>query len=488
MDPAVASGLDVERVRAEFPILERTVGGRPLVYLDSAATAQKPAAVLEAMDRFYRESYASVARGVHRLSAEATAAYETARARVARFLGGARADEVIFVRGTTEAMNLLAATLAPRVAAGDEILVTALEHHSNFVPWQRLAAERGARFVIAETDADGEVPLEEIARKLSARTRVVAIAHVSNVLGTVLPVEGIARLAHEAGALVVVDGAQGAPHQCFDVAALGCDFYAFSGHKTYGPTGIGALWGRRALLESLPPWQAGGGMIERVGDLETTFAPPPQRFEAGTPAAAEAVGLAAALDWMDRIGRGAIAAHEEGLAALAVERLGALPGVTVLGRPRRRAGVVSFAVDGVHPHDVGTVLDSEGIAVRAGHHCAQPLMRRLGLPATVRASFAASLDCGGSRSAHGGGRSGPASLRLEWSRCPSSPISTSRSSSTTTAARATGASRRARSARRRGTTRCAATASRCTSTSPPTVCGRSVSKAPAARSRRPRPR
>lgn len=384
-----AAGFDVERVRAEFPILGRTVGGRPLIYLDSAATAQKPAAVLEAMDAFYRESYASVARGVHRLSAEATSAYEAARARVARFLGGARADEVVFVRGTTEAMNLLAATLAPRIAAGDEILVTGLEHHSNFVPWQRLAAERGARFVIAEPDERGEVTVEEFARRLSPRTRLLALAHVSNVLGSVLPVAEIARRAREAGALVVVDGAQGAPHQTFDVAALGCDAYAFSGHKTYGPTGIGALWVRRSLLESLPPYQGGGGMIERVGDQETTYAPAPQRFEAGTPAAAEAVGLAAALDWMERQGREAIAAHEARLVTLAVERLSSLAGVTVLGRPRHRAGVVSFVVDGVHPHDVGTVLDADGIAVRAGHHCAQPLMRRLGVPATVRASFAA---------------------------------------------------------------------------------------------------
>ena len=386
---ALAPSFDLARVRAEFPILGRQVGGRPLVYLDSAATAQKPAAVLAAMDRFYREGYASVARGVHRLSAEATGAYEAARARVARFLGGAAPDEVVFVRGTTEAMNLLAAGLAPRVGAGDEILVTALEHHSNFVPWQRLAAERGARFVVAEIDADGEVTLAEVERRLSPRTRVVAVAHVSNVLGTVLPVAGIARLARAVGALVVVDGAQGAPHQSFDVAGLGCDFYAFSGHKTYGPTGIGALWGRRALLESLPPYQTGGGMIERVGDLETSYAPPPQRFEAGTPAAAEAIGLAAALDWIDALGRPAIAAHEEALAGLAIERLSALPGVRVLGRPRQRAGVVSFVVDGVHPHDVGTVLDAEGVAVRAGHHCAQPLMRRLGLVATVRASFAA---------------------------------------------------------------------------------------------------
>jgi len=381
--------LDTDRVRADFPILARRVGGKPLVYLDSAATAQKPMAVLEAMTRFYRESYASVARGVHRLSSEATAAYEEARARVARFLGGAAADEVVFVRGTTEAVNLLAATLAPGIGAGDEIVVTGLEHHSNFVPWQRLAAARGARFRIADVDAAGEVTVEAVARLLGPRTRVVALAHVSNVLGTVLPVAEIARQARAAGALVVVDGAQGAPHLAFDVRDLDCDFYAFSGHKTYGPTGIGALWGRRERLAALAPYQSGGGMIGVVGDEETSWAPPPQRFEAGTPAAAEAIGLAAALDWLDALGRPALAAHEARLAARAVTRLSALPGVEVLGRPRERAGVVSFVVAGVHPHDVGTVLDAEGVAVRAGHHCAQPLMRRLGQVATVRASFAA---------------------------------------------------------------------------------------------------
>jgi cysteine desulfurase/selenocysteine lyase len=383
-----APRFDVDRVRADFPILARRVGGKPLVYLDSAATAQKPEAVLDAMQHFYREGYASVARGVHRLSAEATAAYEAARARVARFLGSAEADEVVFVRGTTEAMNLLAATLASGVAAGDEILVTGLEHHSNFVPWQRLAAARGARFVVADVDPAGEVTLEEMARRLTPRTRIVALAHVSNVLGSVLPVAAIARLAREAGALVVVDGAQGAPHLDFDVRDLGCDFYAFSGHKTYGPTGIGALWGRRERLAALPPYQTGGGMIGLVGEQETTWAPPPQRFEAGTPAAAEAIGFVAALDWIEATGRRALAAHEASLTELAVARLSALAGVEVLGRPRERVSVVSFVVAGAHPHDVGTVLDAEGVAVRAGHHCAQPLMRRLGQVATVRASFA----------------------------------------------------------------------------------------------------
>jgi cysteine desulfurase/selenocysteine lyase len=375
-------------LREEFPILSRAVGGRALVYLDSAATAQKPRAVLAAMDRFYEEGYASVARGVHRLSAEATAAYEGARAVAARFLG-ASPEQVVFLRGTTEAMNLLAATLAPRVGAGDAVVVTRLDHHSNFVPWQRLAAERGAGFAIAEIDGRGDVVADEIARLLTPRTRVVALPHVSNVLGSVLPVAAIAARAHAVGALVVVDGAQGAPHLPVDVGALGCDAYAFSGHKTYGPTGSGALWLTAELAESLPPYQTGGGMIREVGDRTTEYAPAPQRFEAGTPAAAEAIGLAAALEWMERAGRERLAAHGRRLAALAAARLASIPGVRVLGAPRDRVAVVSFVVEGVHAHDVGTVLDHEGVAVRAGHHCAQPLMRALGLPATVRASFAA---------------------------------------------------------------------------------------------------
>jgi len=386
---ADAVAFDVDAVRREFPILDRRVGDRPLVYLDSAATAQKPRVVLEAMDRFYRESYASVARGVHRLSAEATAAYEAARATVARFLGAADPAELVFVRGTTEAINLLATTLAPRLGPGDEVLVTRLDHHSNFVPWQRVANARGARFRIVECDERGDVGAEAVAAALSQRTRLVALPHVSNALGSVLPVAEIAERVHEAGALLVVDGAQGAPHLPVDVVALGADAYAFSGHKTYGPTGVGGLYLRAALARELPPYQTGGGMIRTVGDETTDFADPPHRFEAGTPAAAEAIGLAAAVEWMERIGLPAIAAHEEALAARAVSGLAGLAGVRVLGRPRRRAGVVSFVVDGVHAHDVGTVLDAAGVAVRAGHHCAQPLMRSLGVAATVRASFAA---------------------------------------------------------------------------------------------------
>jgi cysteine desulfurase/selenocysteine lyase len=385
---AVAGVADLSRLRADFPILGRQVGGRPLIYLDSAATAQKPRAVMAAMDRFYESGYGSVARGVHRLSAEATAAYEAARATVARFVG-AEAEEIAFVRGTTEGINLVAAGLAPRIGAGDRILVTRLDHHSNFVPWQRLAAERGAEFRIVPIDARGDVAADEVERHLTERTRVVALPHVSNVMGSVLPVAAIAERAHAVGALVVVDGAQGVPHLPVDLRALGCDAYAFSGHKAYGPTGSGALFLERALGAELPPFQTGGGMITEVGDEQTRYLPPPQRFEAGTPAAAEAIGLAAALDWMTAAGRQALAAHGRTLAALAAERLGAIPGVRVLGSPRDRTAVVPFVLDGIHAHDVGTVLDHEGIAVRAGHHCAQPLMRALGVPATVRASFAA---------------------------------------------------------------------------------------------------
>jgi cysteine desulfurase / selenocysteine lyase len=387
---------DLARVRADFPALELSVHGRPLVYLDNAATTQKPRAVLEAISRCWSEAYANVHRGVHVLSERATAAHEAARARVARFLNAPSADEVVFVRGTTEALNLVAWSYGRRVVGpGDRVLITELEHHSNLVPWQLLCEERGAELVVAPIDEQGEVPLAEIARLLDegrGRTRIVAVAHVSNALGTVLPVAEIAGLAHRAGAVVVVDGAQSAPHLPVDVQALGCDFYAFSGHKVYGPSGIGALWGRAELLAEMPPWQGGGGMIRTVRFSGTTFAPPPQRFEAGTPAIEAAQGLAAALDYVESIGRGAIAAWEGELLARATERLAGIPGLRLFGtvgdRALQKAAVLSFTLAGAHPHDVATILDSEGIAVRAGHHCTQPLMARLGVPATARASFA----------------------------------------------------------------------------------------------------
>jgi cysteine desulfurase/selenocysteine lyase len=341
------------------------------------------------MQRFYEENYGSVARGVHQLSAEATRQYEAARARVAAFLGAASPDEIVFVRGTTEAANLVAWSFArPRLAPGDEILVTELEHHSNLVPWQMVCAERGARLVVVPVDDLGEVDPDEFSQRLGPRTKLAAFAHVSNALGTVLPVAELVRRAHAAGVPVFVDGAQSAPHLAVDVAALGCDFFAFSGHKLYGPTGIGALYGRRELLAAMPPWQGGGGMIRSVTFEATTYDDPPRRFEAGTPAAAEAIGLAAAIDYVAGLGWPAIERHEAGLVEAAVAGLEPIPGLRLIGRPRERAGVVSFVLDGIHAHDLGTVLDHYGVAVRAGHHCAQPLMRRFGVPATVRASFA----------------------------------------------------------------------------------------------------
>ena len=384
-----ASALDVAAVRVQFPILSTRVNGKPLVYLDSAASAQKPEVVIAAEARFYRESYANVHRGVHTLSQRATGAYEAARERVARFLGATDPADVVFTRSATEGLNLVAWCYArPRLGAGDEVLLTEMEHHSNIVPWQMVCAATGARLVVAPVDDRGELRLDELAKLLSPRTKVVSLVHVSNALGTVNPVAEIARLAHAVGAAVVVDGAQAAPHMAIDVRALGCDFYTFSGHKVYGPTGIGALWGRKELLAEMPPWQGGGDMILHVSFAKTDYAPPPARFEAGTPHIVGAVGLAAALDWLEALPREAVEAHERDLLAHATELLGAIRGVRLIGTAREKASVLSFLVEGVHAHDVGTILDSEGVAVRAGHHCAQPLMERFGIAATARASFA----------------------------------------------------------------------------------------------------
>ena len=397
MTPEVAAtaapALDVAAVRAQFPILQTRVNGKPLVYLDSAASAQKPDAVIEAMARFYRESYANVHRGVHTLSQRATGAYEAARARVARFLGAPDPAQVVFTRSATEGLNLVAWCYArPRLGPGDAVLVTEMEHHSNIVPWQMVCEATGAELVVAPVDDRGELRLDELARLLTpgagSRVKVVACVHVSNALGTINPIAEISRLAHDAGAAVVVDGAQAAPHLAIDVEALGCDFYTFSGHKVYGPTGIGALWGRPELLAEMPPWQGGGDMILHVSFAHTDYAPPPARFEAGTPHIVGAVGLAAALDWLAALGQEAVAAHEQELLAHATELLGAIPGVRLIGTARAKASVLSFLVAGVHAHDVGTILDAEGVAVRAGHHCAQPLMERFGVAATARASFA----------------------------------------------------------------------------------------------------
>jgi cysteine desulfurase/selenocysteine lyase len=383
-----AAPLDAARLRADFPILSREVHGRPLVYLDNAATTQKPRAVIDAISRYYEHENANVHRGVHLLSERATKAYDVARATVARFVGAADPREVIFVRGTTEAVNLVAQTFGRRnVGAGDEVVVTGLEHHSNIVPWQMLCEEKGAVLRAVPIDDAGDLDLDALDRLLGPRTKLLAVTQVSNALGTVTPIAEIVRRAKARGVTVLVDGAQGLPHLGVDVQALGADFYAFSGHKVYGPTGIGVLWGRRALLEAMPPWQGGGDMILSVSFEKTVFNALPHKFEAGTPHIAGAIGLAAALDYLGRAGPEAVAAHERALLAYADEALRSVPDLRVVGAPRERAGVISFLVGDVHPHDVGTVLDRHGVAIRAGHHCAQPLMRRLGVGATARASF-----------------------------------------------------------------------------------------------------
>jgi cysteine desulfurase/selenocysteine lyase len=379
----------VEDIRRDFPILGTRVRGRPLVYLDNAATSQKPRSVIEAIAGFYGTANANIHRGVYTLSERATVAYDDARSRVARFLGASQPSEIVFTRGTTEAINLVAQSWGRRnLRAGDEILVTAMEHHSNLIPWQMVAEETGAVIRAAPITDRGELDLETWHRLLSDRTRVVAVAHISNALGTINPVRELAEAARARGAVVVVDGAQSAPHLGIDVGALGCDFFACSGHKLYGPTGVGVLYGRAELLRSMPPWQGGGGMIASVTLQRSTWAEPPARFEAGTPPIAEAIALGTALDYVDGVGLDAISAWEDVLLRHAVERVGALPGVRLVGTASRRAAVLSFVMEGVHPHDAGAVLDDEGIAVRAGHHCAQPVMHHFGLPATLRASFA----------------------------------------------------------------------------------------------------
>jgi cysteine desulfurase/selenocysteine lyase len=388
LERVATSAYDLARVRSDFPILAREVRGHPLVYLDNAASTQKPRIVGETIADCYAGWYANVERGVHTLSQLATAAREQARETVRRFLNAPNAEEIVFTRGTTEGINLVAAAWGSgNVSAGDEILITGLEHHSNLVPWQRLCEERGAVLRVAPLDDRGEVRLDEFERLLSSRTRLAAFAHVSNALGTINPVREMAALAHQAGALVLVDGAQAVPHGIVDVQALGCDFYAFSGHKVYGPSGIGALWGRAELLAAMPPWQSGGGMVHTVRFERTTYAPPPHRFEAGTPFIEGAAGLAAAIDYLTALGLPAVAAWESELLALATERLSQVPGLRIVGTARAKAAVLSFTMSGIHPHDLGTFLDEEGIAIRAGHHCAQPVMERFGVPATARASF-----------------------------------------------------------------------------------------------------
>lgn len=386
---AAGATLDVTAVRARFPALHQEVYGRPLVYLDSAASAQRPDAVIDAVAEFYRRDNANVHRGLYALSQRATDRFEAARETVARFVGATDASEIVWTRGTTEAINLVAQSWGgANLGPGDEIVVTILEHHSNLVPWQLVAARTGAKLRRVDVDDEGRLRLDELDALLSERTKLVVVGHVSNALGTINPVAEICERAHRVGALVLVDGAQGAAHCRVDVQSLGCDFYAFSGHKLGGPMGIGALWARRELLESMPPWQGGGEMIETVELEYSTWAAVPHKFEAGTPNVVGAIGLAAAVEFLEELGFDAIRAHEDALVRYGLERLSAVPGVRVFGptNPEERTAVFSFEVEGIHPHDMATILDAESIAVRAGHHCAQPLMRRLGVPATTRAS------------------------------------------------------------------------------------------------------
>ena len=379
---------DVEDLRAQFPALHQQVHGKPLVYLDNAATTLKPQAVIDAVVHAYAVDCANIHRGVHLLSQRATEAYEGAREKVRRFLGAASTREIVFVRGTTEAINLVASTFGrQRVGAGDEVLITGLEHHSNLVPWQMLCESVGAKLVVSPIDDRGDVSLDDLVSRIGERTKLVAVAHVSNALGTVLPVKAIVDAAHARGVPVLVDGAQAAPHLAVDVAELGCDFYAMSGHKMYGPTGIGVLYGQEAHLDAMPPYQGGGDMIQSVTFEETTFNELPYKFEAGTPHIAGGIGLGAAVDWLEDVGLDRVAAHEHELLEYGTRVLSEIPGLKIVGTSPGKAAVLSFVLEGVHPHDVGTIVDAEGVAIRTGHHCAQPVMARFCIPATSRASL-----------------------------------------------------------------------------------------------------
>jgi cysteine desulfurase/selenocysteine lyase len=382
------SDYDVARIRADFPILSRNVRGKRLVYLDNAATTQKPQAVIDRIVRYYTEENSNVHRGVHYLSEVATAAYESARTTVKKFIHARDEKEIVFTRGTTEAINLVAQSWGrANVGAGDEVLITAIEHHSNIVPWQMLCAEKGATLHIAPVNDAGDVVLDEFRALLNERTKIVAIGHASNALGTINPIKQMIAMAHDAGAVVIVDGAQGVPHLPIDVQDLGCEFYAFSGHKVYAPTGIGVLYGKEAVLDAMPPWQGGGDMILSVTFEKTTYNALPYKFEAGTPNIEGVIGLATALDYVSGVGIEAIAAHEHDLERYATRRLLEVDGLKIIGTAKAKASVISFTLEGVHPHDIGTILDQEGIAIRTGHHCAQPIMLRFNIPATGRASF-----------------------------------------------------------------------------------------------------
>lgn len=380
--------LDADTIRKDFPIFDTKMHGRPLTYLDSAASAQKPRIVIDRISDFYASRYANIHRGVYQLSAEATLEYEAVRTRVADFIGAPDAREVIFVRNATEAINLVARTWGEEeIGSGDEIVITTMEHHANIVPWQMLAQRRGAILRVAKISDEGVLDIDHLVSLLGPRTRLLAFTAVSNALGTINPVAELTTIARERGITSLVDGAQAVPHQPIDVAALGCDFYVFSGHKVFGPTGAGVLYGRLPVLESMPPFLGGGDMIESVSFEGTRFAQVPQKFEAGTPDIASVIGFGAAIDYLETIGMDRIADHERSLLVYATERLGEIPGLRIIGTAKEKAAVISFVLEDVHPHDIGTILDGEGIAIRAGHHCAQPLMNRMGVPATARASF-----------------------------------------------------------------------------------------------------
>jgi len=385
----VAAGFDVEKIREDFPVLKQTIHGKPLVYFDSAATAQKPYAVIDAIRKFHEVDCANIHRGVHELSQRSTAAYEETRTKAKRFLNARSNHEIVFVRGTTEGINLVASTWGRKnIKAGDEIVISAMEHHSNIVPWQMLCEEKEAALRVIPMNERGELILEEYQKLLGPRTRLVAVAHVSNALGTVNPVRQMIEMAHKAGALALIDGAQAAPHMKIDVQALDADFYTFSGHKVFGPTGIGVLYGKTKLLNAMPPYQGGGDMIRTVTFEKTTYNELPYKFEAGTPNIAGGIGLGAALDYVNGIGLDRIAAYEHELLVYGTEALAQIPGLRMIGTAREKAAVLSFVIDGIHPHDIGTVLDRMGIAVRTGHHCAQPVMDWFHIPATTRASLA----------------------------------------------------------------------------------------------------
>ncbi len=388
-DARPAARLDPERVRKDFPILQQTVHGKPLVFLDSAASAQKPQQVIDAASRFYATDYANIHRGVYQLSERATAAFEAVREKTRAFLNAASTREIVFVRGTTEAINLVAASYGrSELGSGDEVLITQMEHHSNIVPWQLLCEQTGALLQVAPVDDRGELILEEFEKRLTPRTKIAALAHVSNALGSINPAREIVRMAHARGIPVLLDGAQAVPHMSVDVQDLDCDFYAFSSHKLFGPSGVGVLHGKAELLEAMPPYQGGGEMILSVEFDKTIYKEIPHKFEAGTPDIGGVVAFGAALDYVSGLGYDAIREHEHELLEHALQALSEVPGLRLIGTARERAAVLSFVMDGIHPHDVGTILDQEGVAVRTGHHCAQPLMDRFGVPATARASFA----------------------------------------------------------------------------------------------------